>query len=460
MTTKQWAEKTFGEAKLGDERRTRRLVEVATTLGEHPSGLLNEAMPNWSQLKAAYRLLACDQVTYQAITQPHFDQVRQACRQAGHYLLLEDNSELDFSEHWATSGLGRIGNDQGRGFLIHSTLAYQVEAEGRAPEAPLGLRLLGLLDQQVWRREEPARKGKERKAERLARPRESEHWAAALAGAGPLPYKVRWTYIADRESDIYEVFARRLPEGCDFIIRCGQPRKLATQAGSVLEAVAAASRLGYYDLEVRTRPDQPARLAHLEVRARPVTLAPPWRPGRDKLEPTQLWVVQVREVRVAPGCTPLCWVLLSSHPCRTLEEALWVVRLYGCRWQIEEYHKALKSGTKVEQSQLSQGRRLMGLLGILALVAVRLLGVKYLAQGASAAPLAEDLRASEILAILESRVGKPQNGWDNRELIRAVAKLGGFLGRKGDGEPGWQTIWRGWSRLMDMALGYELATSG
>lgn len=458
MDTRQWAEETFGAAQLGDARRTRRLVEVAAKLGERPSGQLKQALPEWAELKAAYRLFDTEQVTHRAVTQAHFEQVRQACQQPGEYLLIADGSELDFTEHWATTGVGRIGDDGGRGFLMHSTLAFQIE-DWQGDGDPL-LRLLGLFDQQVWTRRDGPRKGRESKRERLGRPRESERWGEVFASSGGPAQGAHWTYVADREADIYELLALRRPQGCDFIIRASQPRKLATQSGTVLEAAASAGRLGFYDLAVRTRADQPARTAHVEVRARPVTLAPPWRPGRRRLQPLTVWVVQAREVRVPPGCKPIEWVLLTSYACETLEAALRVLRLYGCRWQIEEYHKSLKTGCKVEESQLGAAERLLGLLGVLALVAVRLLGVKYLGRGARAAPLAPDLQAAEILPVLEACVGRPEGGWDNRTLIRAIARLGGFLGRKGDGEPGWLSIWRGWSRLMDLVRGYQLAVGG
>lgn len=455
MDTGQWAEETFGQADLGDQRRTRRLVKLAAALGEHPSGVLTQALPQWAELKAAYRLLAADPLTHAAVLQPHTAQVRQALDQPGHYLVIEDGSELDFSAHPATAGLGRIGDDGGRGFLLHSALAYRIE--GWDPDYTPRLGLLGLLGQQLWARQDQPKKGRESKAQRLARPRESDHWGQVLAESGGPGPGAHWTYVADRESDVYELLALRLPPGCDFVVRAGQDRALEG-GGHLFAAAAAAPLLGQYELVVRQRPDRPARRARLAVRACPVRLRPPWRPpGQAALAPLEVWVVQAREVDAPPGVEPIAWVLLSSYACATLEEARPVLRLYGCRWQVEEYHKALKTGTRVEQSQLSTGERLQGLVGVLALVAVRLLGVKYLGRGASAAPLAPDLGASEVVAVLEARLGRPAGGWDNHTLIGALAHLGGFLGRKGDGEPGWLTIWRGWSRLMDMVLGYQLA---
>jgi hypothetical protein len=130
-----------------------------------------------------------------------------------------------------------------------------------------------------------------------------------------------------------------------------------------------------------------------------------------------------------------------------------VVGRYGARWLIEEYHKALKSGAGVEQSQLGSSERLEALVAVLAVVAVRLLSTKLLARSRPAGFEAVASLAPEALAILEERFGQPKGGWNNQTLLVATARLGGFLARKGDGMPGWQTLWRGWQRLMWMCEG-------
>ena len=142
-------------------------------------------------------------------------------------------------------------------------------------------------------------------------------------------------------------------------------------------------------------------------------------------------------------------------PCATLAEALTVVGIYTARWWIEEYHKALKSGTKVEESQLERGHRLEPLIAVLALVAVRLLSTKLLARSRPEGREAAASFGPQPLAMLAAKLGKPKAGWTNAEVFIGIARLGGFLARKGDGLPGWQTIWRGWQRLMCLCEGVE-----
>ena len=153
---------------------------------------------------------------------------------------------------------------------------------------------------------------------------------------------------------------------------------------------------------------------------------------------------------------PLHWMLLSSLACATWAQAQRVVGYYTARWWIEEYHKALKSGAGVEQSQLQQADRLAALIAVLAVVAVRLLSTKLLARARPESLEAASSFGPELLALLAKKLGQPKGGWTNRNLLRSVARLGGFIGRKHDGEPGWQTIWRGWQRLMWMSAGVAL----
>ena len=210
-------------------------------------------------------------------------------------------------------------------------------------------------------------------------------------------------------------------------------------------------------MEVRARGSQPARTATVQLRSVRVDLDGPWRPGGWQAPLLDVGVVEVREVDVPAGVKePLHWILLTSLPCGTWAEAQRVVGYYAARWWIEEYHKALKSGAGVEQSQLERADRLEPLIAVLAVVAVRLLSTKRLARSRPESSEAAESFGPEMLNLLEKKLGRPDGGWTNRNLIRSVARLGGFIGRKHDGEPGWQTIWRGWQRLMWMCEGANL----
>ena len=306
---------------------------------------------------------------------------------------------------------------------------------------------------QACRTPRPAPKG-ETRGERLSRPRQSQTWAAAFKSASRPPAGSQWIYVADRESDFYEPLLLCQQHGVDFIIRSGQHRRLAADAGSLLETLAQAPVLGQSAVEVRTRGGQPARTASVELRSVRVQLDGPWRPGGWQTPLAEMSVVEVREVPVPERVQePLHWKLLTSLPCATLAQVLRVAGRYAARWWIEEYHKALKSGAGVEASQLACADRLESLMAVVAVVAVRLLSAKRLARSRPETFEAAASFGPEMLALLEQKIGPPKGGWTNRNGIIATARLGGFLARKQDRLPGWQTLWRGWQRVMWMCEG-------
>jgi len=449
----QWAQNEFGFAQLGDQRRNRRLVNIAEHLAARPGGTLPQAFDDWAELKAAYRFFGQRGVSFERVIAPHVERTRAACRQPGEYLLIEDTTLLDYSGHPAQEELGIIGNGGGRGFELHSALAVRVET-WNLEQRPEGT-VVGLFGQEC-RRPRPAPKP-ETKAQRLSRPRKSQAWTAALRAAGRPPRGSRWIYVADRESDFYEPVGTCQELGVDLVVRASHDHRLAEGRGHLQEAVGRAPVLGQMMVEVRARGNQPARTARVEVRSVRVQLDGPWRPGGWQAPLAELGVVEVREIAPPAGIQePLHWVLLTTLPCATFAQAQRVIGYYTARWWIEEYHKALKSGVGAEKSQLEAADRLEPLVGILAVVATRLLGAKLLARSrpksqesiTSFGPLLRDL--------LERKLGPPKKGWTNRDFIRAVARIGGFIGRKSDGEPGWQTIWRGWQRLMWMCQGATL----
>jgi hypothetical protein len=454
-TPAQWSEHQFGSAQLGDRRRTKRLVKVAASLAANPSGTLPQALTNWAELKAAYRLMDAPGATFENVIAPHLAHTRAALREPGEYLIIEDTTLLDYtSHHPATEDLGVIGDGQGRGLELHSALAVRVE--GWTVEARPEGTVAGLFGQQC-RRPRPAPKNESRRA-RLSRWRKSLDWAAAFEEAGGPPEGCRWIYIADRESDFWEPMQRTLARGGDFVIRAVHDRRLADQAGHLQEALANAPVLGQLTVELRARPGQPARTAMVEVRRVRVDLDGPWRPVGGWQEPLRgLWAVEVREVHAPPGVKePLHWVLLTSLECQSWEQVRRVIGRYAARWWVEEYHKALKSGTHVQASQLERAYRLEPLIGILAVVAVRLLCTKLLARSRPDSFEALESFAPEMIQILERKLGRPKGGWTNKNLLVATARMGGFLARKNDGMPGWQTIWRGWQRLIWMSEGLEI----
>jgi hypothetical protein len=218
-------------------------------------------------------------------------------------------------------------------------------------------------------------------------------------------------------------------------------------------------------LSARARGNEGAGPLRLLVSATPVSVHPPKNGKGPRPAPLARWAVRVWEAHPPGGRTPVEWVLLTDHPVGDLGSALLVAFWYTCRWLIEEYHKAsgsggcpracLKSGCNVEARQLEDADRLAPLVGVLGVVAVRLLQLKHRARTSPDAP-ARSVVPERHVETLAAKLALPAS-MTARQFWRGTAQLGGFLGRKGDGEPGWQTPWRGWHQLEPLTEGAELA---
>ncbi|MGH9351996.1 MAG: IS4/Tn5 family transposase DNA-binding protein, partial [Terriglobia bacterium] len=286
----QWAQTEFALVQLGDQRRTQRLVKIATRLAQSPGGTLPQAMPQWDELKAAYRFLSQPKNTYEQLLKPHWERTQAACLEPGEYLLIEDTTQLDYTRHNTVEGLGILG-DGGRGLCLHSTLAMRIAAwdEEERPQAVL----TGLFSQQCWaQKRRPPGETRARRVWRTSRM--SKRWAEVLkTSAGPAAGST-WTYVADREADSYEPIQRCQQRGVDFVIRACQDRRLARGEGHLWDKLKEATVLGEVEVELRTRPGAAARRAVVQLRSIRVGLSGPWRPGGRQKDLADINVLEVK----------------------------------------------------------------------------------------------------------------------------------------------------------------------
>jgi hypothetical protein len=441
LNVNQWAEEQFGRCALGDVRRTKRLVRYAAQAATDPSSSTPKQTESWDECKAAYRLIECDDVTFTAITAPHYQATR--VRSEGTWLLISDTTETHFPGSHVT-GLGRTGNGGGRGFLLHSSL--MVRADGRE--------IVGLAGQVIrYRRKVKRESGGAKRVRR--KDRESVIWGQLIDQIGPPPENVRFVHVCDRGGDHFELYCRMLKNHTGWVVRAAQlERKIRTPQGDGMALSAYVERLpvaGTYTLDLPANNDQIAHQATMEVRFGPVVLPRPqhvseWVKGSD-IEEIAMWVVEAREIDPPPGVKPARWVLLTSEPVESFDAAWIILEYYERRWLIEEYHKALKSGCRLESRQYETAKRLEAITGVLSVLAVRLVQLKMVARDDPERP-AEKVVPRKWIAMLQGlRKRKLATPWTVRDFFRELAKLGGFLGRKSDGEPGWITVWRGFEKL-------------
>lgn len=452
IDTKEWAKQQFSDCELGDERRTKRLIQVAEQVANHPAGSFPDQTESWGDLKAAYRLFDADEVTFEAVAGSHWRATR--ALSAGRYLVLCDTTEIDFGYRREVAGLSRIGNGSGNGFLLHSALVVEPHSQA----------LVGVAAQVIHYRQ-PAPK-KENKSQRFKRERESRVWGDVIDQVGCPGEGIEWIHVCDRGADDFEVFCHLLENRSDWVVRASSRHRLIkTPDGEnkpLDEYLRTLPLAGTYELHLRARPQQSARVAKLEVRFGPLRMPVPRHKSpyvKDlKPEPIPMWVVWVREVAAPQGVKPIEWVLYTSLPVKTFDDAWRIVEYYECRWLIEEYHKALKTGCSVERRLLRHADRLEAMVGLMSVVAVRLLKLKSVARGDPDRP-ARNVVPPLWLEMLKAARKNLRRVHDLtiHQFYRELAKLGGFLGRRSDGEPGWITIWRGWGKLNSLVRGAQLA---
>lgn len=437
----------FEGVELGDSRLSKRCQQLALKIAGNPSASLPKALVDWAETKAAYRFLSNDKVTRDSLLEPHIEQT--VDRIAGQPLILaiQDTTTLELTRLDPIDGLGFTGTSlRTRGMLVHTTLA--VGAESRE--------VLGVLNQETWIRPTANHRGETQK-ERMTRPRESECWARGVAGVARLGLEAKVLAVFDREGDVFEALEALDRSGQDFVIRACRNRKISNEAGYVFDAIQQAPALGKYEVEVPPRAGRSGRTASLAVRSASMTMLPPKiRQRKGEAFGVGVGVVQAIETNPPAGVEALNWILLTRQPIGALDDCIRVLKFYACRWKIEEFHMALKTGCRIEERQLQTRAGFEALLGIFSVISVMLLRLRDEARQEDPRLASEILNAVQM-KILSSKVRRFPSNPTARDALRAIAMMGGFLGRKGDGEPGWRTLWSGMCELMLMEKGYLLA---
>lgn len=449
-----WCEAEMAGLKLADGRLRQRAVDSLARLSQQPGASIAQACGEWSATKGSYGLFKHEAVSHGVLLGPHREQTLVRMGQYERVLAIQDSSYLDLTHFGKMGGLGPIGTRQQklRGLVVHSTLAVT--------EAGMSL---GLLGQSVWARAELEEA--QTKAEKRARPieeKESYKWLVGLQQTPKLAHTEVVT-VCDAEADVYELLALAVESEKGLLVRAGQDRTLMPpEVGLIRRAVGAVPLSAQLTLNVPAKESEPARQARVSVHYKRVRLKPPQRPKQadsDPLPPLVLWAVLVREVNPPPQVTPVEWLLLTTVPVTRAEDALQRVRWYCQRWQIEIWHKILKSGCRIEQRRLKTAERLKACLALYDIIAWRLHWLTHLARHDPQAPCTIALSQAEWQALSAHATGRthpPLQPPSIAQVVLWIAQLGGFLARNGDGFPGVTVLWRGWQRLQDLVAMWSL----
>lgn len=427
-----WAQRELGAAELGDARLSRRLVRLLQRLGEQPGASIPAACCGAGETKAAYRLLSHEAVGWRDILGPH--RLRSRQRMAGHgvVLCLQDTTELDFKGQ-QIEGLGRLSYEAQRGMYLHATYAVSVQREP-----------LGVLEAWMWAREP--------KAAQAGALLESTRWVEGYERLSELAAELpdtRLVCVGDRESDMLALMikARECEHAVDYLVRCQHNRVLGSKT-RLWDEVAAQEPLGCIGFEMPAGRGRPARTVRQELRVQRVRL--PDRQG-GYIEASCLIA---SEIDPPAGATPVVWRLLTNRTVPTLDAAIELVDWYRARWEIELLFLTLKEGCRVEALQLGSIDRIERALALYLVVAWRIGAL--MRQGRTH----PDCSAETVLtrdewqgAWILAQKPPPAQVPTLRTALHMIARLGGFLGRKSDGEPGVKSLWIGLQRVTSWAQG-------
>ena len=486
-----WAEEEMEELDLEDRRLNRRLIEVLSSLADHPQLSIPAACGGFAELVAAYRLFDNPRVGPDKILKPHVHKTRERIAEQPVALLVQDTTEIDVTRpHQQVRGAGSLDQGSRRGFFLHPVVAF---TPGGVP--------LGTVAAKMWARPESPEEmsSQERRARRRSLPleeKESVRWLEGFQAARDVAQQcphTRCVCVGDSESDIYELFAE--PRGAvpvHLLVRAAQDRTLASTpqdptspgsssaqendeppaenaAGSLRAAVLATPVLFTQPIAIRGRDvtitcktgarEQPrkSRHAELEVRATTVTLQPPRRSGK-KLPNVTINVVLAREINAPDGDVPVEWLLLTTLSIDTEDEIKAILGYYGNRFMIEVFFRVLKSGCRIEERQFESLDRLLPCAAVYLIVAWRTLMVCRLGHDSPDMDCEAVFEPAEWKSVWSVTQQEPLPAQPPRlgDMIRLVAQLGGYVNRPNRRDPpGPQTVWIGLQRTRDLAWAWN-----
>ena len=432
-----WVQQQWPSFTFFDPRLHKRAINIASAMLKLPKASLPERFQLHKEIKGCYRFLNNKAISHQMLQRQHYQNVlKEASSVPGRVLFIQDGSELIYNNLKWTE-LGPTADSSGNGIMFHSCLAVKFEDD--QPQ------IIGLAGQKAWIREEK----KESADPKAQEERESRVWKEMIDLIGAVPQNCKWTSVGDRGADIFS-FIESLPSGWDCVIRARHDRKILVKGEqkSVKKYMRGLSPMGTTTHFLRSRDGAFSREVTLHISWAEVDILPP---SADKEKKpvsgayVRAWCEEEPDIE---------WILFTLSSITTFKEALEIVAIYRHRWIIEEYHKCLKTGCQIEKVQLKTADRLLALFGILGVIATQLLQLKCVSRITPDEPAEKhvDKLAVQVLQNIYALKGV----FTVKEFWKRVAMLAGFMGRKSDGDPGWQKIWKGWLKLRDLCEGVEI----
>jgi hypothetical protein len=440
-----WAEQEFGTIRLYDGRLKQRLYKIAQDFYGAPEANIPQACGSKAGTMGAYRFFQNPKATMDVILDAHAQATIDRIRKHRVVLAPQDTTTLNYSTHPMTEGLGPVNttNDKSIGLLLHDTLAF---TEDGTP--------LGVLDAQCWARDPNDRQKRERRHQLPIEQKESAKWLRSFHKVSQIQKLCPDTLlvsIGDRESDIYELFdmARKTANGPGLLVRSEKSRRRKTGQGFLWDVMAQKQVAGSLKIHVPRSGSRKARDSMVQIRFAKVQLNRP-KANTTCMESIKIWAVYVLERPDEPVASPIEWLLLTSVAVQSFADAQKRVEWYSGRWGIEVYHRTLKSGCRIKDRQLATADRLETCLGVDMVVAWRIYHLTMLGRevpDTACTVFFNDVEWKALCCYVNKSAAPPEKPPSLKQAIFMIGAMGGHLGRKSDGFPGTQTLWRGLQRL-------------
>lgn len=449
----------FDKLNLGDKRLTARAAMLASAISENPETSINAACGSFSASKAAYRFFENERISSEQLLQQH---VSNTCERitstASPILVIQDTTDLIYTKHPSTEGLGSICQNNGfkegvKGIRLHSSLAVTTAG------VPLGI-----LKQTFFTYEEvrEARGQKEKNDNFINKKfsidkKVSYRWLDHYRSTNEMLPNLEVVHVADREGDIYEFLQILIGTPTKFVIRSSMNRR--THEGpksqdyeSIDQKLSIASRIG----QIKVKKDNEEIAC--DVKSVNILFKPPQRQKTAQYFSLSPLAINVVEVKGKSGKTEIHWKLLTNLSCLNMADVMAVIEIYKTRWCIESFHRILKSGFGIEKARLNQRSKIEKLATMLSIISWHIFWLYTLSRECPNLSI-KKIFDSETIRVLLLSAKKLEPKYRRCRTIKdgvlIIARLGGYLGRKSDGPPGMITIWRGWRTLQERLMFME-----
>lgn len=432
-----WSREDWSFVELGDKRLTNRAVKIGAAFLSNPFVSPPKMLKSSKDLKAFYRFMDSDNVSHEKLIMPHIKKTCEELSKQKIILAIQDSTTLIFKRNYEIDGLYDVGNVPG--LVVHNTISVIPYSEHCVVH--------GLLNQIINKRVP--------KENRCKKDSEIRLWTQSVESVGKPAENTIIIDVMDRGADAAQVMHCSLENKHEFIIRAQYSRYIEDEEYSYLFELAKSLPVsGQKELEIQGTKSRKKRIAKLDISFSNIRLKSPR--NQQQYPPVDCAVIRVYEVNAPKGEKPLEWFLLTSLEVSSLEDALQVIQFYTYRWIIEEYHKCLKTGFRIEETQMKELCRIEALLGMISISSIKLLQMRDIVKHE---PEAEAIKyvEEEDIKIVKAYYKIKESHMTIDRFLRYIAQMGGFLNRKGDGNPGWQSLWEGWKFFMGLKEGVRLS---